>query len=104
VSSLTAADWHPAGIPSGLLEVDPGWSRWVGFRDTAGIRRRCHVLDTGVAASVGTMLCLHGNPTWSFLWRRFLATAPAGWRVLAVDQLGDGSQQIEVGPLKDNPR
>ena len=36
------------------------------------------------------MLCLHGNPTWSYLWRRFLAAAPPGWRVVAPDQLGMG--------------
>ena len=42
------------------------------------------------ASPVGTMLCLHGNPTWSYLWRRFLATAPPGWRVIAPDQLGMG--------------
>ena len=36
------------------------------------------------------MLCVHGNPTWSYLWRRFLAAAPPGWRVVAVDQLGMG--------------
>ena len=24
------------------------------------------------------MLCVHGNPTWSYLWRRFLAEAPRG--------------------------
>ena len=29
------------------------------------------------------MLCVHGNPTWSYLWRRFLAAAPPGWRVVA---------------------
>ena len=42
------------------------------------------------ASPVGTMICLHGNPTWSYLWRRFLATAPPGWRVIAPDQLGMG--------------
>jgi acyl-coenzyme A synthetase/AMP-(fatty) acid ligase/pimeloyl-ACP methyl ester carboxylesterase len=36
------------------------------------------------------MVCVHGNPTWSYLWRRFLAEAPPGWRVVAVDQLGMG--------------
>ena len=24
------------------------------------------------------MLCVHGNPTWSYLWRRFLAAGAAG--------------------------
>ena len=38
----------------------------------------------------GTLLCVHGNPTWSYLWRRFVAAAPPGWRVVAVDQLGMG--------------
>jgi pimeloyl-ACP methyl ester carboxylesterase len=36
------------------------------------------------------MVCVHGNPTWSYLWRRFLAEAPPGWRVVAIDQLGMG--------------
>ncbi|MDN5805375.1 MAG: alpha/beta fold hydrolase, partial [Microlunatus sp.] len=46
--------------------------------------------------AVGTMLCLHGNPTWSYLWRRFLAAAPPGWRVIAPDQLGMGwSERLE---------
>ena len=50
-------------------------------------RRRDHPAGT---EPVGTMLCLHGNPTWSYLWRRFLAAAPPGWRVIAPDQLGMG--------------
>ena len=46
---------------------------------------------------IGTILAVHGNPTWSYLWRK-LATAtlraaengsPA-WRVVAVDQLDMG--------------
>ena len=32
---------------------------------------RWHVLDNGVEAEPdGTLLCVHGNPTWSYLWRR----------------------------------
>ncbi|MDD9205104.1 alpha/beta fold hydrolase, partial [Georgenia sp. 10Sc9-8] len=38
-----------------------------------------------------TLLCVHGNPTWSYLWRSLLARgAAAGWRVVAVDQPGMG--------------
>ena len=48
------------------------------------------MLDNGAEPSAGTMLCVHGNPTWSYLWRRFLAAAPPGWRVVAVDHLGMG--------------
>ena len=62
-----------------------------------------HVLDNAAELAeaditpVGTVLCVHGNPTWSYLWRSMLekatAQALAGgtpWRVIAVDQLEMG--------------
>lgn len=65
--------------------------------DATGRRRTFHVLDSwnGTDAGrpnepVGTLLCVHGNPTWGYLWRRLLAAAPPGWRVVAPDQLGMG--------------
>jgi len=68
----------------------------VAVADAAGARHTWHVLDNGAAPTLGTMLCVHGNPTWSYLWRRHLAGAPSGWRVVAVDQLGMGwSQRLE---------
>ena len=83
----------PASLPpSGLPGLDPAWSRLVPAVDADGIERTWHVLDTGApdGAPVGTLLCVHGNPTWSYLWREVLADAPPGWRVVAVDQLGMG--------------
>jgi acyl-CoA synthetase (AMP-forming)/AMP-acid ligase II/pimeloyl-ACP methyl ester carboxylesterase len=71
--------------PPGLPGLDPAWSRLV----PDGRGHTWHVLDAGTAR-VGTLVCVHGNPTWSYLWRRFLAAAPPGWRVVAVDQLGMG--------------
>ncbi len=41
----------------------------------------------------GTLLCVHGNPTWSYLWRgllRHVAANDLPWRVVAVDQLDMG--------------
>jgi acyl-CoA synthetase (AMP-forming)/AMP-acid ligase II/pimeloyl-ACP methyl ester carboxylesterase len=65
--------------------------------------RTWHVLDTGArlaelgVAPVGTLLCVHGNPTWSYLWRALLdasvrqaADGGPAWRVVAVDQLEMG--------------
>lgn len=71
--------------PAGLPGLDPAWSRLV--TDPRG--HTWHVLDHG-SAEHGTVVCVHGNPTWSYLWRRFVAAAPSGWRVVAVDQLGMG--------------
>ena len=65
-------------------------SRWLDVPDRTGVNYRWHLLDNGADPVAGTMLCVHGNPTWSFLWRRFVASAPPGWRVVAVDQLGMG--------------
>jgi len=77
--------------PPGLPGLDPAWSRLV--TDAHG--HEWHVLDAGVAVH-GTLVCVHGNPTWSYLWRRFVAGAPSGWRVVAVDQLGMGFSQRGV--------
>ena len=98
------------GLPglTGLAELpglEPGWSRYVEAPDSQGVPRLCHVLDTGDAESDGrgVLLCVHGNPTWSYLWRRFLATVRPGWRVVAVDQLGMGYSEAPSGSL-DSPR
>lgn len=87
-----------ATLPPPSPGLDPAWSRLVTATDGDGVERTWHVLDNGVDATVGTMLCVHGNPTWSFLWRRFLAAAPPGWRVVAVDQLGMGFSERTTEP------
>ena len=85
---------EPAGLPpSGLPGLDPAWSRLVTARDGDGVPRTWHVLDTFVDRSDApelTVLCVHGNPTWSYLWRGVLAQAPGDVRVVAVDHLDMG--------------
>lgn len=82
----------------GLPGIDPTWSRRIDVPDADGLVRTWHLLErpAGSGAPAGTMICLHGNPTWSYLWRRFLQSAPDGWRVIAPDQLGMGwSERLE---------
>ncbi len=91
-------------IPSStqLPGLDPAWSRTVSVPDADGVPHRWHLLDTGPPPSdtayAGVMLCVHGNPTWSYLWRRLLEAAPRGWRVIAVDQLGMGWSERTHAP------
>lgn len=82
-----------------LPGVDPAWSAYLNVPSTAGVDpqgtvNRWHYLDNlpFIAGEVrGTLLCVHGNPTWSYLWRSVLAAgARHGWRVVAVDQLEMG--------------
>ncbi|WP_154796904.1 alpha/beta fold hydrolase [Occultella kanbiaonis] len=76
--------------------LDPQWSRWVTVSTVPeGTTARWHLLDNGSqladGAARGTLLAVHGNPTWSYLWRDLLAAGvDGGWRVVAVDQLGMG--------------
>src|SRR6188472_685101 len=55
---------------------------------------RMHYLDEGPAtasdAAQPTLLFVHGNPTWSFHWRNFVATLRAEHRCVAVDHIGCG--------------
>lgn len=101
-SAATAPATVPVAGPDGrpLPGLDPAWSRVV----RAG-GHGWHLLDTGArlaatgAPVAGTILCVHGNPTWSYLWRRIAAESLAraerdpsrpAWRVVAVDQLDMG--------------
>jgi acyl-CoA synthetase (AMP-forming)/AMP-acid ligase II/pimeloyl-ACP methyl ester carboxylesterase len=82
----------PLRLPPSLPGLDPAWSRRVETIGQDGRPRRWHVLDSDPAAPPErpTLLCVHGNPTWSYLWRRMFLAAPPGWRVVAPDQLGMG--------------
>ena len=75
--------------PPGLAGLDPAWSKEVTAVDSTGVTRTWHVLDSG-PGDKGTLLCVHGNPSWSYLWRRLVAAPPDGWRVVAVDQMDMG--------------
>ncbi len=50
--------------------------------------RRIHLVDHGDPAARPVVM-LHGNPTWSFLWRKVIALLP-GFRCVAPDLLGLG--------------
>ena len=52
---------------------------------------RVHYLDEGPADAQRVFLCLHGQPTWSYLYRRMIPVfTEAGGRVVAPDLLGFG--------------
>lgn len=79
-----------------LPGLDPAWSRTVDI-DGVGM----HVLERPARDIPRvTLLAVHGNPTWSYLWRRLLAEAPEDWRVIAVDQIGMGYSDRPVGPRR----
>jgi acyl-CoA synthetase (AMP-forming)/AMP-acid ligase II/pimeloyl-ACP methyl ester carboxylesterase len=92
--------------PHGLPGLDARYSHLLsipGRGADAGARRTWHFLDSGSlldelgVSPAGTILAVHGNPTWSYLWRtavaesvRRAAEGESTWRVIAVDQLEMG--------------
>lgn len=52
---------------------------------------RMHYLDEGPKDAPRTYLCLHGNPAWSYLYRKMIPVfLQAGCRVVAPDLIGFG--------------
>lgn len=52
---------------------------------------RMHYLDEGDPTAPITYLCLHGNPSWSYVYRKMIPTfLAAGARVVAPDLIGFG--------------
>ena len=69
--------------------LDPSWSRRVSVNSNDGSSVDWHVLDTGPRPR-GTIVCVHGNPSWAYLWRDVLTTLSPQWRVIAIDQTNMG--------------
>ncbi len=91
--STTASHCAEAKLPPvDLSQLDPDWSRLITAPDGTGTLRTWHVLDSGSDQDngfKGTVLCVHGNPNWSYMWRGLIG-ALTGWRVVAVDLLNMG--------------
>ena len=52
---------------------------------------RLHYLDEGPKNAAETLLLLHGEPTWSYLFRKMIPVfVAAGYRVIAPDMVGFG--------------
>jgi acyl-coenzyme A synthetase/AMP-(fatty) acid ligase/pimeloyl-ACP methyl ester carboxylesterase len=81
----------PTAAQLAAFGLEPSWSRVVDVPSHDGATHRWHLLDRpGTDPRAVTVLCLHGNPTWSFLWSRLLHELAPQHRVIAPDQLSMG--------------
>ena len=68
----------------------PSERRWVEIPSGDGQRLRVHLVDANPDAS-SVIVLLHGNPSWSYLWRHQIGPlVDAGYRVIAPDLVGMG--------------
>ncbi len=76
----------------------PGWAyptRYAHPLGDGGPRMAC--VDEGPRDAPATVLCLHGNPTWGYLYRHMLPVfTAAGLRVVVPDLIGFGRSDKPV--------
>jgi pimeloyl-ACP methyl ester carboxylesterase len=82
-----AADWRA------LYPFEPHWF------DVAGARMH-YVDEVDGDDSQRVLLFVHGNPTWSFHWRRLILAQRNGYRCVAPDHLGCGLSDLQPRPLR----
>ena len=85
--------------PDERFESLPGWPYAPHYLDDLpgyeGLR--VHYVDEGPPNAVRTYLCLHGQPTWSYLYRKMIPVfLDSGARVIAPDWLGFGRSDKPV--------
>ncbi len=76
------------------FEGYPFQERWVHLDGLA-----IHYLDEGLGGR--PVLMVHGNPAWSYIWRRLVPAVSAGYRALALDLMGFGKSEKPHPSLHD---
>lgn len=74
----------------------PGFPFEPHYMEVKGLR--VHYVDEGPAGAGETILCLHGEPTWSYLYRKIISPLSAKYRVLAMDFVGFGRSDKLTDP------
>jgi haloalkane dehalogenase len=83
--------------PDACFENLPDWPYEPQYVEIDGLRQA--YVDVGPADAEETILLLHGQPSWSYLYRKMIPVlSDAGYRVIAMDHLGMGrsDKPIEI--------
>ncbi len=72
-------------FPAALRALYPFAPHWL--ETSAG---RIHYVDEGPRDADTAVICVHGNPTWSFMYREVVKSLSNKYRVIAPDHLGCG--------------
>jgi haloalkane dehalogenase len=72
-------------LPPEVRTLYPFASHWL--ETSAG---RLHYVDEGLREAKEAVVCVHGNPTWSFFYRDVIKALAPRFRVVALDHLGCG--------------
>jgi len=76
-------------VPDSYFEDLPDWPYEAKYVEIDGLRQA--YIDEGTGESGETVLLLHGQPSWSYLYRKMIPwLVDEGHRVIATDHLGMG--------------
>ena len=76
---------RPFSVPANLFPVE---HRFLDLGDS-----RIHYVDEGAGE---TLLLLHGNPSWSFLYRKIIAALRGEFRCVCAGSAGSGERALSV--------
>ncbi len=94
----------PSAQLLGEIGLDPSWSHTIDVPSHDEQNHRWHYLDRpGLDNDAPTVLCLHGNPTWSYLWSRLFNELNEKFRIVAPDHLSMGFSD-QIGPRRYRDR
>lgn len=83
--------------PDACFENLPDWPYAPQYVEIDGLRQA--YVEAGPADADETILLLHGQPSWSYLYRKMIPVlADAGHRVIAMDHLGMGHSDKPIDP------
>ncbi|NWG71213.1 MAG: alpha/beta fold hydrolase [Parvularculaceae bacterium] len=85
--------------PDARFDGLPGWPYRPNYiEDLKGFEGlRLHYVDEGPKEARATFLCIHGEPSWAYLFRKMIPVfIGAGHRVVAVDMFGFGRSDKPV--------
>jgi haloalkane dehalogenase len=83
--------------PDACFEGLPDWDYEPQYVEIDGLRQA--YVDVGSGETGETILLLHGQPSWSYLYRKMIPVlAEAGHRVIAMDHLGMGRSDKPIDP------
>ncbi|WP_206045348.1 haloalkane dehalogenase [Oceanicoccus sagamiensis] len=79
--------------PDSCFDNLPGYNyepHYTTIKDDDGTEIRIHSIDEG-PRDAEPILLMHGNPSWSYIWRKMIpGLLETGRRVIAVDLVGNG--------------
>ena len=98
LETMTTADGVEfVRTPDACFENLPDWDYEPQYVEIDGLHQA--YVDVGTGESGETILLLHGQPSWSYLYRKMIPVLAAdGHRVIAMDHVGMGRSDKPIDP------